>query len=227
MIFFVGAATATSKPLNKKIQTVSPYNYSFMYYNKLRDDHKYCSEWAFFRAWNVHSFTLSRFVTFHCSFILNWRIHGWLGRSTNRIHIHSNILDSLIPRNKHINTNANRKTNEKNPFLLFFSIFLRYFFSFLSFRHHCHAFHNQYDSLCYAKTPLDSCGVLCFRLVRTWRPFRSYPPRPVVFQTTNTRNRKKTVILEIAWKCGAMVWGEFMLMRIYVYVRLMYYIGTC
>lgn len=101
-----------------------------MYYNKLRDDHKFCSEWAFFRAWNVHSFTLPRIVTFHCSFISNWRIHGKLGPSTNRIHTYYNIRDSHIPFNKHINTNANRKTNKKKTFLLFFSIFLHFFFFF-------------------------------------------------------------------------------------------------
>lgn len=62
---FGGAAATNSKPLNKKKNRSVSYNYSFICYNKLRDDHKYFWKWKFVRAWNVHSFTLSRIATFY------------------------------------------------------------------------------------------------------------------------------------------------------------------
>lgn len=77
-----------------------------------------------FHAWNVLSFTLTTHglcgELFSLLFIRFKFAHrempGMGGRRTEHKHVH-------IPSNKHINTNENRKTYKKKPFLLLFSIF--------------------------------------------------------------------------------------------------------
>lgn len=129
-----------------------------MYCNNLFDNHKYFYKWKYFRVWNVLSFTLLRIRILFLMFI------------------HFEFAQYIGWRSKHINTNANRKTNEKkrkkkkitqNPFLLLFVSNSFFFFSlfFRLQRFHCHAFfYNQYGSFGDVLTSFDLCGFRHFLL---------------------------------------------------------------
>lgn len=126
-----------------------------------------------------HSWARIGFFLFFCgSFILNLRIHGC--GSGHQSYIYRDHVTI-----KHMNTNANRKTNKKEIETISTILFSFSSIPFVSFGFHCNALHHQHGRFtpCAVLTPLD----LCAWFSSFWRwcaydvPFAHTHPEPVVF----------------------------------------------